>query len=123
MRLLPVVSVAFCLGSILIFFSAIGVFGIFDGQQVGSEPIEGSVEEQEAQAENASVDPEESTGFFSFIGSAISTIGSFGSMLAYLPTTLEGLGFPEPFADLVGRGIQIVIVIGIVQMAIQWEVR
>lgn len=122
MRMLPVVAIAFGLGFTLILFNMVGAFALFDSSH-STQPIEGEVQDAAADAENESIDPEENTGFFSYVSGALGTLGSVVGIVAFLPSTLESIGFPRPVAWLVGRSSQVVIMLGLIQIAIQWEVR
>lgn len=123
MKMLPALAVAFGIGSILIFYSAIGLWGVFDGGAGENEPIAGEVNETVEEANNTDVDPQENTGFFSFVGSVLGSLTTLVSVLTSTPRVLQNIGFPAAFAELLGRGLQVVLVIGLLQVAIRWEVR
>ena len=122
MRIMPVVAIAFALGFTLLAFNMVGAGSIFETDR-GTTAIEGEVEEQTERAQEETVDPEEDTGFFSYIGSGLSTFRQILTVLAYLPSALESVGFPDTAAWLVGRSVQIGAVLGVLQIALQWEVR
>lgn len=122
MKMMPIIAIAFGLGFVLILFQMVGVSALFETSHT-STPIEGEVQDATAQAEEQTADPEENTGFFSYVGSALSTARTALSVVAFLPAALESIGLPEELAWLVGRSSQMVLVFGMVQIALQWEVR
>ena len=122
MRMVPLLAVTVCLGLSLFFLGGLGVSDYFgEGGQTGLEE-----EIAEQAEEDESLDPDEGDdggGFFSFVVSGLSTIRSIASMMLFLPSTLMSFGVPEVVARGVGHGIQLVIVLGLVQVALQFEVK
>lgn len=119
--MMGVLAIAFAIGFSLIMFQMVGMSSLFvnDSPDTG---IEGEVKDSAESAENTSVDPEESTGFFSFVTGGYAALKTMLGVVAYLPATLESLGFPPAFAWLVGRGSQLVLALGSIQIVLQYSI-
>lgn len=121
MRMMPLLAVVISLGLSMMILGGLGVSDYLgDGGQVGLE------EEIESQANSdQSIDPEEGDdgGFLSFVVSSISQMRDLTKMMVFLPSTLESLGAPAVVARAIGHGAQLVIVVGLVQVALQYNVR
>jgi len=124
MRMMPVAAAAAAIGLSLIL---LGGLGVEFGTDIGSD--DGKIEEEiaeEAGDENRTLDPEQGEdggGFFSFVVGGLSQIRSLISFVLFLPGTLADLGLPSEAAATIGYAIQFILVIGIVQVALKWEVR
>jgi hypothetical protein len=122
-RVLPLVALVVSLGLVLGMFSMLGIFDV-SGATVDSglsDEVEETAEEQEA----SNIDPDEGGqgGFLSFTVSAISNLKSLIMIPVFLPSTLQSLGFPSAFATAVGRAVQFVIALGLMQIATRGEIR
>ena len=118
MRVLPTVMIVVSLALMLVMMQASGIGGVLD--QDPDTQIEDSVEEEaEAMGEEQTVDPDDGGG--GLLGSTVSALrGIYGvfQMLVFLPGTLEqAFGAPTWFARIVGHLAQIILGLGIYQIA------
>ena len=122
MRMVPLLAITVCLGLSLFMLGGLGV-----SDHLGESGQTGLEQEVADQAEqNESLDPDEGDeggGFFSFVVSGLSIVRQMVSMMLFLPSTLMSFGVPEVAARAIGHGIQLVIMLGLVQVALQWEVK
>ncbi|ARS89916.1 hypothetical protein [Natrarchaeobaculum aegyptiacum] len=99
--------------------SAFQLSGVAD--ELGHSPETDIDEQFDTAAEETTdgeFDPDEGGGD-SLLGStiqAVNTVTSIGSVLIYLPSTLEALGFPGWFATLFGRVSQLILALGFAQL-------
>ena len=122
MRMMPILAIVVSLGLSMMVLGGLGVSDYFgDGGQVG---LEDEIEDQ-AQDQNSSIDPEEGEdgGFLSFVVSGLGQIRSLMGLTLFLPSTLESMGAPTVVARALGHGTQLVILVGLVQIAIQFRIQ
>ena len=128
MRVIPIIAVVVALG---LSFSVLGALGV--SEIVGSgEPtqVEQEINERTDEPGSDSTDgdertlePNEESGFFSFAVSAVDNMRDLFGLVFYLPSTLADLGMPFAAAQALGRGIQLVSAIGLIQVALQYTIR
>jgi hypothetical protein len=127
MRIMPVITVVVCLG---LAFSVAGALGVSD--IVGSSDtaqVEDAINERTDapgsgnSSGDRTLEPNEESGFFSFAVSAVSNMRELFGLVFYLPSTLSELGMPFAAAQALGRGIQLVSAIGLIQVALQFNIR
>lgn len=127
MRIIPIIAVVVALG---LSFSVLGALGV--SEIVGSgEPaeVEQAIDEQtdppgsDSSGDGRTLEPNEESGFFSFAVSAVGNMRDLFGLALYLPSTLADLGMPFAAAQALGRGIQLVSAIGLIQVALQYTIR
>jgi len=121
MRMIPTLGIVVALGLAMIVLSGLGVTGFF-GDNGGQVALEEEVE-QEAQ-EDRDVSPEEGNngGFISFVLSGLDDLTDLMGMAVFLPNTLRSLGAPAVVARAIGHGVQLVIALGTIKVAISNQV-
>jgi hypothetical protein len=121
MRTIPILAVVVALGLSMLILGGLGVSDHFGDD--GATGLEGEVEQQAG--ENESISPEEGDdgGFFSFVLGALGQMKDMFGLLLFLPSTLESFGVPAIVSRAVGHTVQLIITLGLVQIALQWEVR
>ncbi|SNZ06173.1 hypothetical protein SAMN06269185_1074 [Natronoarchaeum philippinense] len=122
MRVMPLIALTVGLGLIITLYTGLGMMSM-SGPSVESG-LSDEVEDTANETQNPNIDPDEggSGGFLSFAVSALSNLKSLFMVPVYLPTTLQSLGAPAPFAEIVGRGIQIVIGVGLIEVALRYDI-
>jgi len=121
MRMLPLLAAVVALGLSMMMLGGLGVTDYF-----GDSGESGLQDEVESEAgENETIQSEESQegGFISFVVGAIDQIRDMATLMLFLPSTLMSFGVPEIVARAVGHGTQLLISLGLVQVALRWEVR
>lgn len=121
MRTIPALAVVTSLALALMVVGGLGLNAhLGDDGEVG---VTGEL--NDTAGSNESISPDEGTdgGFFSFVVSAIGTMKDILGLLVWLPATLQGLGVPATVAYAVGVPLQLIIVISIIQIAIQFDIR
>lgn len=121
MRMMPILAVVVALGLSLTVLAGLGISDEFgdDGDVGLSEEINDTANQDEA----VSPDEGDDGGFFSFLVDGLATIRNMMGIVVYLPSTLESLGAPAVLARAIGHGSQLVIAIGMVQVALQYDIR
>jgi len=117
---------AAALGLALLLLGGLGVsfggdIGDSDGQQDLQDELGNTTDNGTPQLE-----PEQGNdggGFFSFAVGALSEMRSIVSVILFLPGALEDLGLPSEAAAAMGHGVQLVIAIGLVQVALRYTIR
>jgi hypothetical protein len=120
-RMMPVLGAVLAVGLSMM---VLGGLGITD--YTGTAGESGLQDEIENEAgENESIQSEESDegGFISFVIGAVGQMRDLMSLVLFLPDTLMSLGMPNVVARAVGHGTQIVLAVGMVQVALRWEVQ
>jgi len=126
MRMTPTLAAAVALALSLL---VLGGLGVSFGGDVGDSQNQTELQEEVAQSsENGTpeLEPEQGndgSGFFSFAVGALSEIRSLMSIIIDMPGALNDLGLPSEAAAALGRGVQLVIIIGLVQVALQFDIR
>jgi hypothetical protein len=126
MRMMPTLAAAAALGLALLLLGGLGVsFGGDIGDSDGQQDLQDELGET---ADNGTpqLEPEEGNdggGFFSFAVGALSEMRSIVGVILFLPGALEDLGLPSQAAAAMGRGVQLVIAIGLVQVALRYTIR
>lgn len=119
-RMMPILAALVALG---LSFMILGGLGISD--YTGSDGQTGLQEEIEDQAgQNESIQSEESSegGFISFVIGAVSQVRELAGLILFLPGTLMSFGMPPVVARAIGHGTQILVTLGIIQVALRWEI-
>jgi hypothetical protein len=113
-------AVVLCLGIALLLFSGSGFNAIVEGSQ-DAGPLGDNIEQKanESPVQNGSIAVSRSASDEGSIaglilGGSTAAIKSF-ELLAFLPITMQRLGFPEWFAVPIGSLVYIVVAIGIAQ--------
>lgn len=120
MRMMPLLAIVVALGLSLFVLGGLGVSQFGSGGEVGlQEEVNDSTKDEE------SIDPEEGDdgGFFSFVVGGLGRIRELVGIALFLPSTLRSLGAPGVLASAVGRGTQLIILVGLVQIALQFDIR
>jgi len=122
MRMMPLVAVAVALGLSFMILGGLGVTDWFGN--TGESGLENEVGRSAGSA-GGDLDPQtgDDGGFFSFVVGALRQVRGVIGVVLFLPSTFRSMGAPDVVAEAIGRGIQLVVAIGMVQVAIQWEVR
>lgn len=121
MRMMPLLATVVAIGLSMMILGGLGVTDYYgDGGETG---LQGAVEEQAGQNDTISPNEGDNGGFFSFVVGALGQMRDMVGMLLFLPSTLQSFGVPDVAARAVGHAIQLIITVGLVQVAIQWEVR
>jgi hypothetical protein len=126
MRMMPTLAAAVALGLSLLILGGLGLsFGGDIGDSDGQQDLQDELGET---SENGTpeLEPEQGNdggGFFSFAVGALSEMRSIVSIILFLPGALEDLGLPSEAAAAMGRAIQLVIAIGLIQVALQFDIR
>ncbi len=111
--------------AVAIAFSVITLSGVggllgHGGDAQIEEEFEGTAEE----SEDTDFDPDE--GGDSLLGSTVAGLNvllSMGSVLVFLPSSLQSIGMPQFGAQVLGHSIQLVFAIGIAQFVRGFEIR
>jgi len=121
MRMMPLLSVVVAMGLAMMILGGLGVSDYFGDDQ--ERQLENEVADEAN--EDRSLEPEsgDDGGFFSFVIGALGTLRDLMGLAVFLPSTLQSFGLPFVVARAIGHGIQLVIAVGIAQVAIQWEVK
>lgn len=127
MKVVPIIAVVVSLG---LSFSVLGALGVSEIVGTG-EPteVEQAIDEQtdvpggNSSGNGRTLEPNEESGFFSFAVSAVANMRDLFGLVLYLPSTLADLGMPFAAAQALGRGIQVVTTIGLIQVALQYTIR
>lgn len=121
MRMMPLLAVVVAIGLSMLILGGLGVTDYYGSG--GSTGLEDEVA-QEA-GENESISPEEGDdgGFFSFVVGALGQMRDMVGLLLFLPGVLRSWGVPPVASRAIGHSVQLIITVGLVQVAIQWEVR
>lgn len=122
MRAMPIIALAASFGLAFILLGGAGVFDMIGDP--GSGGLSGHVAD-EAEDEEAMLDPEEGgdEGMMSFVFSAIGELRSLFSAVFLLPNTLQNIGIPFAVSYPIGLGMQLVALIGLIQIALRWEIQ
>jgi hypothetical protein len=122
----PTLAAAVALGLSLL---VLGGLGVSFGGDVGNSQNQTELQDEIAQSsENGTpqLEPEQGndgSGFFSFAVGALSQIQGLMSIIIDMPGALNDLGLPGEAAAALGRAVQLVIIIGLVQVALQFNIR
>ena len=125
MRMMPVLAGAVSLGLAIAIIGGMGL-SLSPGSGAGGNETALAQNVTDFDEDEPSLEPEEGTdgsGFFSFAVGALSTIQDMVGMLVFLPGVLADLGLPSEAARALGHGIQFVIAVGLVQVALQYDIR
>ena len=115
MRVMPLLAVVVAIGLSSIILAGFGL-NFSDQTQLEDDLASES-------GENRTVEPQQDTGFLSFVGGAVDQLDELFSLITGLPGALNNLGLPWPAAQALGIGIQISIAIALIQIAIQYTIR
>lgn len=127
MKMMPALSAALALGLSLLVLGGLGL--TFGGQDVGDSTgsdLQEKIGEKTGNGTSPSLDPQDGSGggsFLSFAVGAVNEVRGLTGILVDFPGALKDLGLPGPAANALGRGTQLIIVVGLVQTAIRFNVR
>lgn len=120
MKMMPLLAIVVALGLSLTVLAGLGVDEFGDSGETGlQEEVNDSTEG------NESIDPDEGDdgGFFSFVVGGLGQMRDLMGIALFLPGTLRSLGAPAVIATAIGRGTQLIILVGLVQVALQFDIR
>lgn len=120
MRMLPVLALVVSLGLSMMILGGLGVDQFGNEGEVGlEEDINESTDDQ------TTVNPQEgeSGGFISFVISALAEMRDLMALAFRLPAVIESFGAPTIVARAIGHAIHLILAIGLIQIAIQYDIR
>jgi hypothetical protein len=121
MRMMPLLAVTVAIGLSMMILGGLGVTDWYG--QAGDSRLPEDIEQSSSQDNTLEPDEGDNGGFFSFVVSGLRQIRDLVGLLLFLPSTLNSFGAPPVVSRAIGHGIQLIITIGLVQVAIQWEVK
>jgi hypothetical protein len=121
MRMMPLLTVVVALGLSMMILGGLGVSDWLG--TAGSTGLEEDIEDSSSQDNTLQPEEGDEGGFFSFVVSGLRQIRDTVSLLLFLPSTLNSFGAPPVVSRAIGHGIQLIITIGLVQVALRWEVK
>jgi len=121
MRLIPILAVVIAIGLSMFVLGGLGVSQHFGSG--GETGLQDSIQEEAGENESIQSDESSEGGFISFVVGAIGQIRDMVSLILFLPSTLQSWGVPGAAASAIGYGAQFVIALGLIQVALRWEVR
>lgn len=121
MRMMPLLAIVVAMGLSMMILGGLGISGHFGND--GDVGLEEDINES-AQGD-AKINPNEgqSGGFISFVVGALGEMRDLMSLAFRLPAVIESLGAPPIVARAIGHTIHLVLVVGMVQIAIQYNIR
>jgi len=121
MRMIPLLAVTVALGLSMMILGGLGVTDWFGTS--GETGLQDEIEDSSSQDNTLEPDEGDDGGFFSFVVSGLRQVRAMVGMILFLPSTLNSFGVPSPVSRAIGHAVQLIITIGVVQVALQWEVR
>jgi hypothetical protein len=115
MRVMPLLAVVVAIGLSSIILAG---FGLDFTEQ---SDLEDTLDEKSG--EERDYEPDQDTGFLSFVSDAITQVGDLARLAIFLPGALADLGLPGPAASAIGIGVQLTITLALIQIGIQYTIK